>query len=143
VIRDARVVELWIPVNFHPGLRDATLSADDSEWHDISSARGLVHLRNALLEDHSFQWPPLKISPDVQWTQGLRFRDGGTSVPVLFSQDFKFVRTPNSGEMLSCEPMTKGLREMFAEFAGASTIAPPGPAEQRPAGPIQPAAPAR
>jgi len=146
VMRDARVVELWTPVNFHPELDDARLSVDNSELHDISSARGLVHLRNALLEDHSFEWPPIKISPDVhwtEWTRGLRFRDGSTDVLVLFSPDFKFVRLANASEMLSCEPIAKGLREMFAEFSGAATIAPPGPAEQGPAGPIEPAAPAR
>src|SRR5690348_9790168 len=85
LIRDARVVELWKPVNFHPELRDPTLFTDDSEWHDISAAHGLVHLRNALLEDHSFKWPPIKIPTNTdwrQWTLGLRFRDGSTEVPV-------------------------------------------------------------
>jgi hypothetical protein len=121
VVRDARVVELWLPANPHENVRSASLFVNNSDLHDISSAHGLVHLRNALLEDHSFDWPPVKITPDVEWTQGLQFLDGSTGVLVLFSSDFKFVRTPNSEEMLSCEPMADGLREMFAEFTAASS----------------------
>ena len=143
VVRDARVVELWLPANPHENIRSASLAVNKSDLHDISSAHGLVHLRNALLEDHSFNWPPITITPDVEWTQGLRFLDGSTGVLVMFSRDFKFVRTPNGEEMLSCEPMTDGLREMFAEFSGIATIAPPGPAEQGPAGPVQPSQPTR
>jgi hypothetical protein len=99
-------------------------------------------LRNALLEDHSFDWPPVKVSREVEWTQGLRFLDGSTGTLVMFSPDFKFVRLANGDEMLSCEPIAKGLREMFGEFSGTATIAPPGPAEQGPAPPIEPAQPA-
>jgi hypothetical protein len=143
VIRDARVVELWLPANPHEIVRSASLSVNNSDLHDISSAHGLVHLRNALLEDHSFNWPPIEVTPDVQWTQGLRFLDGSTGVLVMFSRDFKFVRAANGHEMLSCEPMADGLREMFAEFSAAATIAPPGLPEQGPAGQIEPANPAR
>ena len=143
VVRDARMVELWLPANPHENIRSASLAVNNSDLHDISSAHGLVHLRNALLEDHSFNWPPAKITPDVEWTQGLRFLDGSTGVLVMFSSDFKFVRMANGEEMLSCEPIATGLREMFAEFSGIATIAPPGPAEQGPAGPIQPSQPTR
>src|SRR5262245_54198264 len=121
VIRDARVVELWLPANPHENTRSASLVIHHSDLHNISSAHGLVHLRNALLEDHSFNWPPVKVSPDVEWTQGLRFLDGSTGVLVMFSRDFKFARTPNGEEMLSCEPMAKGLREMFAEFTAQTS----------------------
>ena len=95
-------------------------SYNESELHDISTAHGLVHLRNALLEDHSFNWPPAKIAPDVewtQWTQGLQFRDGSTGVLVLFSSDFKFVRmVERRGDVVCANRYAKGLREMFAEF---------------------------
>src|SRR5262245_471220 len=53
LIRDAPIVEMYEPAR------------------DISAARGLVHLRNALLEDRSFQWPSKPVSPDVHWKQGL------------------------------------------------------------------------
>jgi hypothetical protein len=139
LIRDARVIQLWLPTDPHENVRSASLAVSSSDLHDISSARGLVHLRNALLEDHSFNWPTTKISPDVQWTQGLRFLDSGTGVLLMFSSDFNFVRTPNGNRMLSCEPMAKGLREMFAEFSGASTIGKPGPAAEGPPAPIAPA----
>jgi len=142
LIRDARVVEIWHPAKPLEVPRSASLFFNHSDLHDISSAHGLVHLRNALLQDHDFNWPPTKVSPDVEWTQGLRFVDGGTGVLVMFSRDFKCVRTPNSGEMLSCEPMAKGLHDMFDEFMGMTSIGKLESADQVSLGPISPA-PAR
>ena len=98
---------------------------DTSETRDVSSAHGLVHLRNALLEDHNFAWPPSANSPDVQWKRGLIFRDKGLgNIAILvFSPDLKLVSVLGSKEMLSCAPIAAGLGEMFTEFSSDSAPA--------------------
>src|SRR3954463_1323997 len=69
-IRDAAVVQVYTPKRpitlpkNQSGERAGFI--DDAELHDISSARGLVHSRNALLEDRSFKWPAEPMSPDIQ-----------------------------------------------------------------------------
>lgn len=90
---------------------------------DVSAAHGLVHLRLALLEDHSFDWPPRPVSPDVQWKHGLIFGDKGPgeAAILLFSPDFKLLNV--KGQMLSSAPISAGLREMFAEFSSDSATA--------------------
>jgi hypothetical protein len=98
---------------------------DTSETRDVSTAHGLVHLRNALLEDHNFAWPPSANSPDVQWKRGLIFRDKGlgNAAILVFSPDLKLVSVAGSNQMLSCAPIAAGLGEMFAEFSTDSAPA--------------------
>ncbi|MFO0790670.1 MAG: hypothetical protein U0805_14535 [Pirellulales bacterium] len=124
-----RTAQFWGP-EAATLIRDApTVWSHDDLNRDISSAKGLVHLRNALLEDRSFKWPAVPIEDDVQWTHGLGFRDQRTSksVGIMFSSDFRWVYVPDNEIMLSCEPISAGLREMFSEFEGLpeSTSAPP------------------
>ena len=129
LIRDAPVVQVFntstpvaIPSNDTAGVGGFI---DMSDTRDVSKARGLVHLRTALLEDHNFDWPPLPMLSDVQWKRGLIFRDegGGNVAILLFSPDLKWVSVVGTKEMLSCAPMAKGLREMFAEFSSDSASA--------------------
>jgi hypothetical protein len=122
-IRDSAVVQVYTPKSAItlPKNQSAGMGGiiDDPELHDISSARGLVHFRNALLEDRSFEWPAEPMSPDIQWTRGLAF--GKLADPdmtmLLFSRDFKFVTDLGRDQMLSCQPIANGLQEMFDEFA--------------------------
>jgi hypothetical protein len=98
----------------------------DSE-HEVSSARGLTHLRNALIEDRSFDWPassqPLATKP----ARLLEFRSGSEATdPTLllyFSPDLDWVAVASSDgaeqRTVSCRPIAKGLAEMFEEFAEA------------------------
>jgi hypothetical protein len=129
LIRDASVVEVFdpptpiaIPDNDAAGVGGFI---DSSETRDVSSARGLVHLRNAFLEDHNFDWPAKPLSPEVQWKHGLIFRDKGPSQAaiLLFSSDLKLMQVAGTKEMLSCAPIAAGLREMFAEFSSDSASA--------------------
>jgi hypothetical protein len=129
LIRDAPVVELINPSNpiaLPPG-DSAGVGGfiDSSDTRDVSAARGLVHLRNALLEDHNFDWPARPLAADIQWKHGLMFRDKGPSraAILLFSSDFKLMNVSGAKEMLSCAPISAGLREMFAEFASDSASA--------------------
>ena len=128
LIRDASIVEVFnasTPITIP---RDDAAGTggfiDTSETRDVSTAHGLVHLRNALLEDHNFAWPASPSSPNVQWKRGLIFRDKGPGnvAILLFSPDLKLVSVVGSKEMLSCAPIAAGLGEMFAEFS--SDLAP-------------------
>ncbi len=59
--------------------------------YDISKAKGLTHLRSALVEDRNFDWDqstttkPRGCNP---WAWGFRFHSENRSVTVLFSSDF-------------------------------------------------------
>jgi hypothetical protein len=117
LIRDAPVVEFWQNPSPSTVIRSAAPLVGREDLRDISSARGLVHLRTALIEDRSFDWPAKQIRSDVQWTHGLRFRADTQGVLLMFSPDLKWIRTGNAATMLSCEPIAHGLREMFDEFS--------------------------
>jgi hypothetical protein len=102
----------------------------DKKIIDVSHARGLLHLRSALLEDHSFVWteaekskPHLNDDLSHWW---LIFSDPTSQriVFIGFSEDCgQAIRiTPNAhgmqeGTTLSTEPIAAGVREMFAEFS--------------------------
>jgi hypothetical protein len=127
LIRDAPIVEVFNPTTpiTIPSNDTAGVGGFIDETRDVSTAHGLVHLRTALLEDHSFDWPPKPVSPDVQWKHSLLFRNkglGNTAI-LLFSPDFKLVNVAGAKEMLSCAPIAAGLREMFAEFSSDSASA--------------------
>lgn len=160
LIRDAPQVTLYLkPFASVAALAKGPAAVQNSFGKssvDISHAPGLLHLRNALLEDQNFVWP----AKDESWPNAavdiqhwrLEFRDpqSGKVAAMQFTQDCSQAARLVLGKddvyeltPISTEPMAKGLREMFAEFSGAATIAPPGPAEQGPAGPIQPSQPTR
>jgi hypothetical protein len=100
---------------------------------DVSNARGLVHLRHALLEDRSFNWPSRDDIPDADWRWGLRFTASGSGPFVLeqsiwFSSNCRYLmpdgRTDETGRIISCQPIAAGLCEMFAEMSTPSVPAP-------------------
>ena len=89
---------------------------------------GSTHLRNALLEDRSFDWPtagpPTPIGP-ARWCWTLRFSDPSRRRRVdLFSPTIcNWVcmtprPTANAHRVVSCEPIAAGLREMFRRIRG-------------------------
>jgi hypothetical protein len=127
LIRDAPQVTLFKQLPAVQG------NADHSTI-DISSAGGLLHLRNALLEDHSFIWTtpedPPNPAADIRywWLQFNNTKTGKTAMIWLTkdcNQAAKYISLPNerADELapISTEPMAKGLREMFAEFTSASS----------------------
>jgi hypothetical protein len=102
----------------------------DKSAIDISDARGLVHLRNALLEDHSFTWPaenevwPNPVGDIQYWWLVFADPQNGKSATVTFSHDClqaaKLTATPNGSYHMtpvSTEPIATGLREMFNEIS--------------------------
>ncbi len=113
-------------------------TADESKSSiDISQGRGLVHLRNALLEDHNFIWPEVNqtdiaASGPLDWKWFLEFRDPKTNeaAALQFTTDCTLAaRAMPSKERGSNRPvavrtdsiMAQGLREMFGEFVAAGS----------------------
>jgi len=99
-----------------------------SEVFDMSQARGLAHLRNALLENQSFNWTVSDtLHPSANWY--LEFRDpSNEQVNVAFTADCRFCwmtaeeyRSPS----ISCEPIASGLVEIFTEVANSPANAAP------------------
>jgi hypothetical protein len=91
-----------------------------AEFFDVSEARGLTHLRNALLEDRSYSWPPRAISESMDWRWMLGFRDESHSKRafILFTADCAHTALLDSDfNVISCQPIAHGLSTMFAEYA--------------------------
>lgn len=95
------------------------------ETRDISRAKGLVHLRHALLDDRSFAWSerPADID-DLSYV--LAFEEDGSRLVVYLSTDFTRLTssgpdaaTPgnaNGPTILSTDPIANGLETYFADI---------------------------
>jgi hypothetical protein len=109
----------------------------DKNTFDMTSARGLIHLRTALLEDRNYLWPQVNDKPiaddhlpDEFW--GLNFRDPktGKAAIISFSEDCRVLSQRTQGadrsgnRRLNCsEQMAKGLREVFDEISASPSEA--------------------
>jgi hypothetical protein len=88
LIRYAPVVEA---IKFGSGgeepgnsLQIAGKSISIEQRADVSGTPGLVHARQALIEDASFVWKHYVANEPVEWTYGMRFIDGEQSVTIAF-----------------------------------------------------------
>lgn len=123
IIRDAPVVTVYRAENFQDPATAAVMKQIKGTDFEISNAHGLTHLRNALLEDHNFDWSTVDNVPSQTSSKwGLMFADpkAGKSTTIWLSDDFQKVSRENDATMRSVtvDPiMAKGLREMFAEFS--------------------------
>jgi hypothetical protein len=134
LIRDAPKVTFYYFVRDmarfdDPGLRQKLANRSLSGEVDASKARGFTHLRNALLEDQSFQWgPPPKTMPSARWI--LTFQDPATheEVAIVFAYEANYcalLRDTTSPRVISCEPISSGLWGMFVELSSVPTLLPP------------------
>jgi hypothetical protein len=103
---------------------------------DISQAHGLVHLRNALLEDRSFEWPTpggldnAGIDSDPNYWL-LTFHDPSTNQSELISFNnnctlaFRWTRNADKEtyriEPISTKPIAPGLVEFFSEASSVKS----------------------
>jgi hypothetical protein len=123
LIRDAPGVMLVKLNSPAPGGEEGD---DRANLYDVSQAPGMVHLRNALVEDRSFDWPSSNSGPppndDFAQHWGLSFDDPDTREHLLiaFSADCRLAaaaakeKTPHA---ISTAPIAAGLREMFEEMS--------------------------
>jgi hypothetical protein len=125
LIRDAPVVGIshnGVQLNSSTPAEKAHFPIDSGI--DVSNAHGLVYLRNALLEDHNFDWSTLDKAEHqgglTYWV--LEFSDPKTGKEATFwiSDDFRYstrIGDLHESRSVAHSPqMTKGLREMFTEF---------------------------
>ena len=132
IIRDAPIVI----INRVGTKNGATAVAKNETMSiDVSRAHGLTHLRNALLEDHNFDWTTVDKPPDQAgldyWLLSFADPKAGKGVRIWLSDDLRIAFRPDSSQMhsVALDPvMTKGLREMFAEFTGTAAIPAADPA---------------
>jgi hypothetical protein len=104
--------------------RDLQTTPPDRK-HDVSSARGLTHLRNALLEDRSFEWPasnrPLATKASKMLEFGFESDASSPPLRLYFSPDLCWVTDASADAgrpgAICCRPIAAGLGEMFGEFA--------------------------
>ncbi len=103
----------------------AFLELDDqkllvTEQQDISAVRGLLHLRQALLEDRSFDESTVHEPNRTEWAFGLRISDGRLAMLLLFTRDFEKMAVVERGRVESVvsiakEPTAAGLATFCAE----------------------------
>jgi hypothetical protein len=137
LIRDAPLVAAWhisFPLrgNTTADLDHALLhpetgaAADVRKVHDISRAKGLVHLRHALLDDRSFDWKNAGVEPE-NLHYALTFQQGDSRLVIYFSDDFSRLTTSPRGtaahnasrpKHISTEPMAGGLKKYFSQVFG-------------------------
>jgi hypothetical protein len=128
LIRDAPLVEfrkLSPPLEpMLPARESGQLEPDltGPELINITTAPGLVHLRNALVEDRSFDWqapPPESKDANDGWQYALVFREDSTRAGaiLLFSPKGEQLLSLERPEVVvSSKPIAAGLQQMFAEF---------------------------
>jgi hypothetical protein len=97
-----------------------------TEYYDVSTAPGMTHLRNALLEDRNFVWPSHEHDQPLDWRWMLQFSDEppGGNIILLFTNDCTHTALLDSDdEVIACTPIADGLSSIFAEFAAKPTTA--------------------
>jgi hypothetical protein len=113
LVRDAPRVEAcrWTPDG------DVKILGRPAVVRDVSHARGMVHLRNALLEDRSFDWETSVDPQTAESGYALRFRDDQTNKElwVFFSPDFRTLRLVD-GPSVGTAPIAEGLAIIFTEL---------------------------
>src|SRR5262249_405292 len=91
---------------------------------DVSTAPGLTHLRNALLEDRSFDWEDaMESTQGEDWPPPIAF--GGTdpagSMLILFGDNFARALKRGPGratlQMVSTRPIAAGLAETINDWS--------------------------
>jgi hypothetical protein len=114
--------------------RGATGSPTTTITREVTNARGITHLRTALLEDKSFVWPASSAEPPAHSAWCLTFvgESPNDRTWIWFTPDLNYVwRGVSDTELrtVSCAPISSGLLELFTEMmAGPAAAGPPGPA---------------
>jgi hypothetical protein len=121
LIRDApkvKLLRLGSPNTI--GLHSSAIAqyVETADYLDVSKGRGLVHLRNALLEDRSYDWPAQPKKQHSFWSWALRFGDDATdeSATILIGADCDNVTNLTGDHMLSSRPILDALHKMFAHL---------------------------
>jgi hypothetical protein len=85
---------------------------------NVSQARGFLHLRHSLLNDHSFEWSANRASGRRNWRYALRFVDGDRVATLLVSDDFQHAMLGETSTEASISPIAAGVKTLFEEQLG-------------------------
>src|SRR6478609_3708376 len=130
LIRDAEQVQLLelrpAPKNASPRRDTPSVNGDAYSVvsrKDITQAHGLAHLRNALLEDQSFNWPARAITTYLPWRCALQFDLEKERTTIYLTDDFQHatgdVENGAIPMVVSCDPIAAGLRTVIEEWREA------------------------
>jgi hypothetical protein len=91
---------------------------------EVIDSHGLVHLRNALLEDHSYEWPVERAQLEAAPGWALEFTQEKEGAVVWLAEDCSKIYRPISNtevDILSCQPIADGIRTVFKEWTEGNT----------------------
>jgi len=90
-----------------------------AEPRGLTNARGMVHLRHALMSDRNYEWDAPVDPAEIDWRWCLRFFDSQHEIRVVLAADLAAIgrvvaadQTPV--EAFSCSPLSESLRAYFA-----------------------------
>ena len=87
---------------------------------NLTHARGMVHLRHALMSDRNFLWDQQVTPQEIPWQWCLRFTSGSGQGMVLLSADLAFVAKYQDArsriQAVSCQPMAESLHYYFRDL---------------------------
>jgi hypothetical protein len=91
------------------------------EPRTLTNARGMVHLRNALMSDRSYEWGTAVDPVEVDWRWCLRFFESSGEVRIVLSADLATLGRVVAGgvppvKALSCRPLTESLQFYFVDL---------------------------
>jgi hypothetical protein len=126
LIRRASKVELM-------GLGDVSPSGEDDREtvfgrtvisrRNLARARGLVHARQALITDASFDWDSSAVDPS--WEYAMRFADEGRETIIAFDLASGAARAVDQPAPLKLGPTLQlGVREFFTEQTTGNASSP-------------------
>lgn len=136
--QSVRVIELWSPevtyqIRMAPECQllrltsnptedgDEVLEVDGVIWRipqtqDISKASGIVHARQALIHDASYDWTGDPTASSSAWTEAIRFQEGSEQTTLLFDLKQGIVRNQANEQTGRITPLIRtGLRTFFDE----------------------------
>ena len=97
------------------------LSVDDLAKHvarrlDVSTSSGLIHARNALRQDASYNWNPPQSNCEPDWQYALRFTDDEKVTTLLFDFKSRLIQVPGRRLKISMSvKFSSGLESYFEE----------------------------
>lgn len=82
---------------------------------DISKVPGMLHARQALIEDASFAWGESPDGREPDWQFVLVFSERGEQAIIALDSDCQHVRQCPSDGQASLRPIASGMRTFIAE----------------------------
>lgn len=77
--------------------------------HQVAGRPGLSHIRQALLNDNSFDWSEAKKDCKPEWKYALEFSNGNAAAMLLIAPNCGLVRLTTTGATGNMQPVMPGL----------------------------------